>query len=209
MRRVLVCVAVLAALTACSGGGAPAPVPSASTSAVSEEKQATVDGEWILTRTVTESDDVNNPAHAVGAVSTRYVKFGDVVCPVGACTGGVLSGPTQSVRDVSTFSSSADTITYDFSGFINCLRQDTGAVLVPNGYSYTAHVVLSLSSTDAVDPTEAATLEGTLTYTDTVTNEALEAGCSREPVTATTTYALTAVRGALAPVAGSTPTPAP
>jgi len=209
VRRVLVVVAVLAALTACSGGGEPAPVPSASTSAVSEEKQATVDGEWILTRTVTESDDVNNPAHAVGAVSTRYVKFGDVVCPVGACTGGVLSGPTQAVRDSTTFSSSADTLTYDFSGSINCLRQDTGAVLVPNGYTYTAHVVLSMATTDPVVTTKALTLEGTLTYTDTVTNEALAAGCSREPVTATTVYALTAVRGALAPVTGSTPTPAP
>ncbi len=209
MRRALVAVAVLAALTGCSGGGDPAPVPSSSASAVSQEKQATVDGEWVLTRTVTTSDDVNNPAHAVGAVSTRYLKFGDVSCPVGACTGAVLSGPTQAVRDVSTFNSSADTITYDFSGSINCLRQDTGAVLVPNGYTYTAHVVLSLVSTDAVDPTKASTLEGTLTYSDTVTNEALTAGCSREPVTATTEYALTAVRGALAPVTGSTPTPAP
>jgi len=209
VRRLLVAVAVLAALTGCSGGGDPAPVPSTSVSAVSEDDQATIDGEWVLTRTVTESDDLNNPAHAVGAVSTRYVKFGDVVCPVGACTGGVLSGPTQAVRDASTFNSSADTITYDFSGLINCLRQDTGAVLVPNGYSYTAHVVLSMTSTDAVDPTKAATLEGTLTYTDTVTNEALEAGCSREPVTATTTYALTAVRGALAPITGTTSTPAP
>jgi hypothetical protein len=184
-------------------------VPSTSTSAVSQETQATIDGEWILTRTVTESDDVNNPAHAVGAVSTRYLKFGDVVCPVGSCTGAVLSGPTQATRDISTFSSAADTITYDFIGAINCLRQDTGAVLVPNGYTYTAHVVLTLASTDAVETSKAATLEGTLTYTDTVTNEALAAGCSREPVSATTEYALTAVRGALAPVTGSTPTPTP
>jgi hypothetical protein len=184
-------------------------VPSASQSAVSQEKQATIDGEWIITRTVTASDDVNNPAHAVGAVSTRYVKFGDVECPVGACTGGVLSGPTQTVRDISTFSSAADTITYDFSGALNCLRQDTGAVLVVNGYTYTAHVVLTLVTTDAVETTKAVTLEGTLTYTDTVTNEALEAGCSREPVTATTEYALTAVRGAVAPATGSTTPPAP
>jgi hypothetical protein len=209
VRRLLVVAAVLLALTGCSGGGDPAPVPSASQSAVSQEKQATIDGEWVLTRTVTESDDVNNPTHAVGAVSTRFVKFGDVECPVGACTGGVLSGPTQAVRDGSTFSSSADTITYDFSGSINCLRQDTGAVLFALGYTYSAHVVLTVTAVDTVDPTKATALEGTLTYTDTVTNEALHAGCSREPVTATTVYSLTAVRGALAPVPGSSSAPAP
>lgn len=200
MRRALAAVAILAALTGCSTGS-PTPVPTTSQSAVSQEKQATIDGEWVLTRTVTASDDVNNPAHAVGAVSTRYLKFGDIVCPVGACTGGVLSGPTQTVRDSSTFSSSANTIVYEFSGTINCLRQDTGAVLVPNGYTYTARVELKVLATDAVDATKAATLEGTLTYTDTITNEALTAGCSREQVTTTTEYALTAARGALAPVA--------
>ena len=209
MRRVLVAVAVLAALTGCSGGGAPAPVPSGSTSAASQEKQATIDGEWVLTRTVATTDDVNNPAHVAGTVSTRYVKFGDISCPVGACTGGVLSGPTQTVRDSTSFSSAGDVITYEFTGFINCLRADTGAVLVPNGYAYTAKVELSVVATDAVDATKASTLEGTLTYTDTVTNEALKAGCSREPVTTTTEYTLTAARGALAPVTGSTPTPAP
>jgi hypothetical protein len=202
MRRALVALVALAALTGCSGGG-PAPVPSGSTSAASEEAQATIDGEWVLTRTVASSDDVNNPAHAVGAVSTRYVKFGDVDCPIGACTGGVLSGPTQTVRDSTSFSSAGDVITYEYTGFINCLRADTGAVLVPNGYSYTAKVELSVIATDAADATKASTLEGTLTYTDTVTNEALEAGCSREPVATTTEYTLSAVRGVLAP------TPAP
>lgn len=205
MRQALVAVALLAVLTGCTGGGDPTPVPTASESPVSQEKQATIDGEWVLTRTVVTSDDVNNPAHAVAAVSTRYLKFGDVVCPVGACTGGVLSGPTQAVRDSTTFSSSANTITYEFSGSINCLRQDTGEVLVPNGYTYTAHVELTVATMDAVLTDKAATLEGTLTYSDTVTNEALAAGCSREPVTATTEYALTAVRGALAPVAEATP----
>lgn len=207
MKRVLLAAAVVAALTGCTGGGDPTPVPTASESAVSQEKQATIDGEWVLTRTVVASDDVNNPAHAVAAVSTRYVKFGDVVCPVGACTGGVLSGPTQAVRDSTTFSSSADTITYEFSGSINCLRQDTGEVLVPNGYTYTAKVELRVASMDAVLTTKAATLEGTLIYTDTVTNEALAAGCSREPVSTTTEYALTAVRGALAPAPAATTAP--
>jgi len=209
MRRALVAVAVLAALTGCSGGGGPAPVPSGTTSAASEETQATIDGEWVVTRTVASTDDANNPAHAAGAVSTRYVKFGDVSCPIGACTGGVLSGPTQAVRDSTTFRSAGDVITYEYTGFVNCLRADTGAVLVPNGYAYTAKVELSVVATDAADATKASTLEGTLTYTDTVTNEALKAGCSREPVATTTEYTLSAIRGVLAPVTESAPTTTP
>ena len=207
MRRILVSVAILAALTGCSAAADPKPVPSSSTSAVSQEKQATIDGEWVLTRTVASTDDVNNPTHAVGAVSTRYLKFGDVQCPIGPCTGGVLSGATQAVRDNTTFSSAGDVISYEFTGNLNCLRADTGAVLVPNGYTYTATVELTVIATDAANDTKASTLEGTLVYTDTVTNEALEAGCAREPVTTTTEYTLSAVRGALAPVPAATPAP--
>lgn len=201
---ILILVAVLG-LTGCSAGG-PAPHPSASATAVDNTEQATIDGEWILTRTVTKSDDANNPAHAVGEVSTRLVKFSDVSCAGGPCTGTVLSGPTQTVRDQGTFASSGNTITYTFTGFVNCLRQDTGAVLVPNGYSYTASVTLSVSGTDPADDKRAATLSGTLTYTDALTNEALKAGCSRDPVSTTTEYALTAARGTVAP---TTPTPTP
>ena len=209
MKRILLALTVTALLAGCSGGGGPAPVPTTSGSPVSQEKQASIDGEWVLTRTVTASDDVNNPAHAVGAVSTRYVLFANVQCAVGPCTGKVISGPTQGTRDTSDFTSAGDVISYQFSGFINCVRQDTGAVLVADGYTYTATVELTLLAADEADPTRAATLEGTLTYSDTPTNEALEAGCSREPVTATTEYALTAVRGVAAPAPSSSATPAP
>lgn len=209
MKRILLSAAVLALLTGCSSGGDPAPVPTTSGSPVSQEKQASIDGEWVLTRTVTTSDDVNNPAHAVGAASTRYVLFANVQCAVGPCTGTVLSGPTQGVRATTDFTSAGDVISYTFSGAINCVRQDTGEVLVPNGYSYTATVELRLLALDEADATRAASLEGTLVYTDTPTNEALEAGCSREPVTATTEYALTAVRGVAAPAPSPSATPAP
>ncbi len=209
MKRILLAVTVAALLAGCSGGGDPAPVPTTSGSPVSQEKQATIDGEWVLSRTVTETDDVNNPAHAVATVSTRYVLFANVQCTVGPCTGAVISGPTQGIRDTSDFTSAGDVISYEFSGFINCVRQDTGAILVPDGYAYTATVELTVLALDEADPTRAATLEGTLTYTDTPTNEALEAGCSREPVTATTEYALTAVRGVAAPAPSASATPAP
>jgi hypothetical protein len=154
---------------------------------------------------VTKSDDANNPAHAVGTVSTRFVEFSDVKCAGGPCTGTVFSGPTQAVRDQGTFASSGNTISYTFTGFVNCLRQDTGVVLVPNGYAFTAKVTLTVATTDPTDDTRAATLEGTLIYKDAVTNDALAAGCSRDPVSTTTEYALAAARGTLAP----TPTPAP
>lgn len=200
--------AALAVIVTLSGCSAATPTPIASSSVpVDHTEQATIDGEWVLTRTVVTSDEVNNPARAEGAVSTRNVKFGDVVCTGGPCTGGVLSGPTTGVRDQTTFTSSGNVIHYEYSGFLNCLRQDTGAVLVADGYSYTSTIDLTMATTVEGDETTAATLEGTMTYTDTVTTAALEAGCSREPVTAITTYSLTAVRGAAVPVTAPTTAP--
>jgi predicted small lipoprotein YifL len=205
VKALLVAAIVLVALTGCSLGG-PSPVPTGSGAAIDHTEQSTIDGEWVVTRTVSSSDEVNNPARAVGTVSTRMVKFSDVLCSSGPCTGGVLSGPTQAVRASTTFSSSGDTIRYVFEGFVNCLRQDSSAVLVPNGYAYTETVQLKVIATDSVDQSKATTLEGTMTYTDRVTNDALKAGCSREPVSTTTAYTLSAVRGAVEqPVA----TPAP
>jgi hypothetical protein len=186
--------AICLAISGCSA--APEPKPTGSAPAVDSSEQSTINGEWTLTRTVTESDDAGNPAHAVAAVSTRAVLFGDVECAGGPCTGTVKSGPTTAVRDTGTFSSSGDVIRYEFSGFLNCLRQDTGAVLVVNGYAYTAAVELTVIATDAEDESKASTLEGTLTYTDALTPEAIEAGCTRTPLESTTEYALTAVRAA-------------
>ena len=205
MKRLLAAAIVLAALTGCSG--APTPVPTGSSTPVDHTAQSKIDGEWIVTRTIVSTDDVNNPARAVGTVSTRLVLFGDIVCAEGPCKGGVLSGLTQAIRDATTFSSSGDTIQFVFEGFVNCLRGDTGTVLVPNGYAYTQTVELTVIATDSVDDTKATTLDGTMTYTDRVTNEALEAGCTRDPVSTTTTYSLSAVRGTIA--ATPEPTPAP
>jgi len=208
MIRPFVVLGAVALLAGCSSG-AIMPVPSQSTTPVSHSVQASIVGEWIVTRTVVSTDDVNNPAHAIAAVSTRLVKFTDVVCSDGPCTGLVLSGPTQAVREVGDFSSSGDVISYVFTDFLNCLDQATGSVLVPNGYAYTATVSLTVIGTDELDTTKATTLDGTLSYTDTVTDEALLAGCSREPVTTTTEYTLTAVRGAVEALPSATPTPAP
>ena len=202
-RALLPGITILLLLAGCSGGSSPDAGSSAS--AVDTTEQSTIAGEWTLTRTVTTSDDAANPAHAVGTVSTRALLFEDVACDNGPCTGTVQSGPTTGVRDTTTFSSSGNTIRYEFSGFVNCLRQDTGAVLVANGYAYTATVELAVISTDATDDSLASTLEGTLTYSDSLTAEAIEAGCTREPLETTTEYSLSAVRAVAATAAPAAP----
>lgn len=189
--------AVAIALTGCSG--TPEPTPSGSAAAVDTTEQAEIAGEWTLTRTVASSDDAANPAHAVAAVSTRALLFQDVTCAGGPCEGTVLSGPTAGIRDTGAFTSAGDVITYTFTGYLNCLRQDTGAVLVANGYAYTSTVELSVVATDAADDSRASTLEGTMTYTDELTPAAIEAGCTRTPLKATTEYTLSAVRAAAVP----------
>jgi hypothetical protein len=204
--RPLVVVGIALMLTGC-GTGAPTPLPSTSSTPINHQEQASIAGEWVVTRTVVSSDDVNNPAHVVGEVSTRLVKFTDVICTDGPCTGLVLSGPTVDVRAVGNFSSSGDVIDYVLTGFLHCIDQATGVVIVPNGYAYTATVRLTVLGTDEVDSTKATTLEGTLSYTDTVTDEALGSGCSREPVATTTEFTLTAVRGAVEAVPTATPAP--
>jgi hypothetical protein len=190
-------ITVVTALSGCSADQ-PTPQVTATTDPVDHTLQATIDGEWILTREVTSTDDVNNPDRSVGEKSKRRVLFSNVVCSDGPCTGAVLSGATSAVRATTTLASSANTITYDFSGFLNCVDAATGDVLLANGYSYTSHVVLTVKALDKDTETLATTLEGTMTYTDTVTDEAIALGCTRDPIATTTEYALSAVRATAA-----------
>jgi hypothetical protein len=189
----LSCAILLAGCTA----GAPAVSPTSSAGPIDHTVQSLIDGEWTITRTVTSTDDKNNPAHAVGAASVREVLFSDIECRSGPCTGTVASGPTTAVRDTSPFSSSGNTISYDFSGFLNCLSPADGSVVVSNGYQFRSHVELKVTaSTGSGSAQTASHLEGTLHYTDTVTNDALAAGCARAPETSSTDYKLVAVRAA-------------
>jgi hypothetical protein len=175
------------------GGSAP-PSNSADNSANSSEPSS-VAGEWILTRTVTKSDDTNNPAHAVGAVSVRDVLFSDVHCAPGSCAGTIESGPTAAVRDKTKFTADGNVFSYDFTGFVGCLRPADGTVLVANGFQYRSHVELTVADPGSAG-SAATNLEGTLSYTDTITNDALSAGCTRDPVSSTTEYKVVAVRAA-------------
>jgi hypothetical protein len=192
-------------LSGCAGS--PEPEPTSSGPAPDTTEQSQIDGDWTLTRTVVSTDDESNPAHAVAAVSTRALKFSDVECDNGPCSGTVLSGPTVAERDSTTFQSSGDVIRYEFSGFLHCRRQDTGTVLVANGFAYTAAVELKVIATSADDESLATTLEGTMTYTDSLTTEAIEAGCTRTPAEATTEYTLTAVRAVVAPAPAASTAP--
>ncbi len=195
-------------LTGCSAGGASADAtPTASAAPVDHTVQATIDGEWIVTRIVATSDDVTNPDHAVGATTKRRVMFGDIACTDGPCTGGVVSGATTAVRASTTFASSANTITYTFTGFLNCVDPTTGTVLLANGYAYTSHVVLTVKALDKGDSTKATTLEGTIDYTDKLTDAAIEAGCTRDPIATTISYTVTAVRASAADTASDAATP--
>jgi hypothetical protein len=197
MSRVFHVVALLSAailLAGCSAG-APSVSPSSSVGPIDHTVQSLIDGEWTLTRTVTSTDDKNNPAHAVGTASVREVRFSDVECRSGPCTGTVASGPTTAVRDSSLFRSSGNTISYDFSGYLNCLSPADGSVLVSNGYQFQSHVELKVTASTGSGTTQTAShLEGTLHYTDTITNEALAAGCARAPETSTTEFTLVGVR---------------
>jgi hypothetical protein len=200
---------VIGALLVLSGcAGAPEPKPTSSGAAVDNTEQSEIEGDWTLTRTVASSDDASNPAHAVAAVSTRALTFAEVTCDNGPCSGSVLSGPTVADRDETTFTSSGDVIRYEFSGFLHCRRLDTGSVLVANGFAYTAVVELTVIATSADNDKRASTLEGTMTYTDSLTAEAIEAGCTRDPAEAVTEYTLSAVRAAVEPDPAVSPAPA-
>jgi hypothetical protein len=190
-------------LSGCTSGG-PVVIPTLSGSApasnsggnsANNSEPSSVDGEWVLTRTVTRSDDTNNPAHAVGAVSVRDVLFSDVHCAPGSCAGTIESGPTTAVRDKAKFTSDGNVFSYDFSGFVSCLSPADGTVLVANGFQYRSHVELTVADPGSTG-SAATNLEGTLSYTDSITNDALSAGCARDPVSSTTEYELVAVRAA-------------
>jgi hypothetical protein len=195
-------------LTGCTAGSRAA-TPTSSPVVVDHTVQALIDGEWVVTRTVTKTDDVNNPAHAVAAVSTRDVQFANVDCAGGPCSGTAASGPTTGSRESAPFTSTGNTISYEFSGFLNCLNPADGTVLVVNGFEFHSQVRLTVAESEEIASGSNATkLEGTLTYTDNVTNDALGAGCTREPIHSTTEFSLVAIRAdstGIAPSPSSSP----
>jgi len=188
---VLCALAIAGALSACSTGAAPTP---AQNSAVTTP-QPSLAGEWVLTRTVTASDDTSDAERAVDATSTRFLLIEQTDCGALGCPGTVSSGAAIDARDSTEFEQVDGGLGYTFTGALNCLRQDGGAVLAVDAFTFSQTADLAVVETADLDGVLTATLlEGTISYTDTLTTSAMEQGCSRDPATVTVKYAVSARR---------------
>lgn len=188
-------------LSAC---GAPAePV---STSAVVTTPQAALTGEWILTRTVTASNDLTDPSRILGAVTTRMISFEQETCDTALCPGTVASGVTTEDRESTPFTPTDGGLEWTFDGTLNCLSVATGEVQVADAFTFSSLSVLTVSESAEVDGELSATvLVGTMVLTDSLSIEAFNSGCRRDPAETTVEYTLSAVR---APAAEATEAPA-
>lgn len=193
---VLLAATALVALSACTAGA-----PDDSEPAVTKQ-QADIAGEWVLTRTVASSNDPSNPAHVVGATSVRYVLVDRDDCDDALCDGTVSSGAGLEGREAAPLAQTDGGFGYEFTGGLDCLNATTGVVLAVDGFDFAQTATLTVGeAADVGGQPTASTLTGTISYTDTVTEAALDSGCTRDPLTVTVEYAVAAVR------APATPTP--
>jgi hypothetical protein len=186
----IVAAATIAGLSACTAA-APAPDDTATPRAALPD----VAGEWVVTRTVTASDDSSNPAHAVGAVSQRFLLLEVDSCDATACTGTVSSGPTVDAREEGELTPSKRGFGYRIEGTLDCMDAATGGVLAVGGFAFSQEADLAIDEASGNgDASTAVSLVGTLHHTDSITSDGSADGCSRTPPTATVEYALSAVR---------------
>jgi hypothetical protein len=181
---------VLGALTALSGC-TPETTAQPDDAAAVTATQASFTGEWVLTRTVVSSDDATNPEHVVGAVSTRAVMLERDSCADALCPGTVTSGATVAARESTPFTQTDGGLTYVFRGSLDCMNTVTGGVLVVDAFDYSQQVVLTTG--DVVD-NAASSIAGTISYTDTLNQNAIDRGCIRDPSTVNVEYTVTGVR---------------
>jgi len=157
--------------------------------------QASISGEWVVTRTVVSSDDTTNPARAVGANSVRYVLIEREDCGSPVCPGTVSSGSTPDARESTDLVQTDGGLEYALSGTLDCMNTATGSVLAVEAFAYEQTAVLSVDARAEVSGVDTATtLSGTLRYTDTLTENGSSDGCARTPTTVTVEYTLSAVR---------------
>ncbi|GAB3606336.1 hypothetical protein GCM10027413_17450 [Conyzicola nivalis] len=192
-RRVVAFLLASAALVVLSGCTAGASQPD--DTATVTTPQADISGEWVVTRTVTASNDPTNATRAVGATSVRYVLVERDDCGAALCDGTVSSGATLEDREETALTQTDGGFDYGFTGSLDCMNAATGGVLVVDGFAYEQTASLTLGETSEGDGvTTAATLTGTITYSDTVTGAATENGCTRDPLAVEVTYAVAATR---------------
>jgi hypothetical protein len=183
-------VLVVVSLAACSGE--PEVVEPVVTT-----PQASLAGDWELTRTVVSSNDESNPDRLMGAVSTRVVSITQSACETVLCPGTVSSGPTVESRQTTELAQIDGGAQWVFSGTLDCLNQTSGLVQVSEAFAYTQTVQLLATETeDRGGVNTAIRLEGTITFTDSLTLEAHNAGCKRDPIDASVDYSVVAVRPA-------------
>ena len=191
---VLAAATALISLSACTAGS-----PDDSKSEVTTA-QADIGGEWVVTRTVVSSNDPSNPAHVVGATSVRYVLVDREECGDAVCDGTVSSGATLETRESTELVQTDGGFDYEFTGGLDCMNATTGAVLAVDGFDFAQKATLTVGEkADVGGVPTASTLTGTISYTDTVTEAALETGCTRDPLTVTVEYAVAAGRAPAAP----------
>jgi hypothetical protein len=187
-------------LSACGS----APVPVASAPAITTP-QAALAGEWILTRTVTVSNVLTDPSRVVGAVSTRLVSIEQSTCESAICPGTVSSGVTAEARETTELTQTDGGLEWTFAGKLNCLNVSSGEVHVADAFTFDSISTLTVTESADVDGSLSATLlEGVMVLNDTLSIEAFNQGCRRDPAEAHVEYTLSAVR---APAAVATSAP--
>ena len=143
---------------------------------------------------------MSGEARAVGAVSTRLVLLDQTACDEIVCPGMVSSGTTVDAREQTPLSQIDRGVTWTFTGSLDCVRAESESVLVLDAFDYVQKTELRVTGTEEVDGVLTATgLEGTIVYSDSLTQDAVAKGCVRDPLETTVEYSVTAVRNTAAP----------
>lgn len=183
-------VGIVATLLTGCGAGEPEVVEPVVTT-----PQASLEGEWVLTRTVTASNDLSNPERDIGAVTTRLVSITQSICETALCPGIVESGVALEARESTDLTQTDGGAEWTFVGMLDCLNDKSGLVQIADAYEFTQTVTLQVTETaDELGVQSASKLEGTMTFSDSLTLEAHQAGCKREPIEANVEYSVVAVR---------------
>jgi hypothetical protein len=134
------------------------------------------------------------------------VSFEQETCDTALCPGSVASGVTTEDRESAPFTQTDGGLQWTFDGTLNCLSVATGEVQVADAFSFTTLSVLTVSESADVDGVLTATaLAGTMVLTDSLSIDAFDSGCRRDPAETEVEYTLSAVR---APVAEAPEAPA-
>lgn len=166
LTALLAAAALLPFLVGCSAPAVPQPEPTGKTPAAVID----FDGEWVLTRAVTASDD---PALVVGDETVRYALYAVGECGPSECEGTVTSGADLSDREESTYIQTGDTLNYSLEGTQDCVYDD-GSIALAEALIWTQHITIVASELDGSTVTA---VTGESTYSFQSTPDAEAAGC--------------------------------